>query len=135
MTATRVDIKHRAYDFAKQTVLFVGKQEYKHIYHSLIDQLLRSSASVVANLIEGYAGSSKNDFIKCYIILLKFANECNCWLCLLRDTISKEHAGTLNRLLNEAKEISKILASIIIKTKENSNKKMLSLFLIFLFNF
>ncbi|TYP95890.1 four helix bundle protein [Sphingobacterium allocomposti] len=133
MTATRVDIKHRAYDFAKQTVLFVGKQEYKHIYHSLIDQLLRSSASVGANLVEGYAGSSKNDFIKFYTIALKSANESKFWLCLLRDTIWKEHEGTLNRLLNEANEISKILASIIIKTKENSKKKMLSLFLIFLF--
>lgn len=116
---TKIDIKHRAYNFAKQTVLFVGEQEYKHIYHSLIDQLLRSSTSIGVNLVEGYAGSSKNDFIKFYTIALKSANETKFWLCLLRDTIWRNEESELNKLLNEAIEISKILASIIIKTKEN----------------
>lgn len=116
MTAT-VDIKHRAYNFAKETIGFVSDKEYKHIFHSMIDQLIRSSKSVGANLVEGYAGSSKNDFVKFYTIALKSSNETKYWICLIRDTIWKQHSEQLNNLLKEADELSKIIATIIIKTK------------------
>jgi four helix bundle protein len=74
------NIKHRAYYFAKEVVVFVGKQKYDRIYFSLFDQLLRSVTSIGANLVEGMAGSSKNDFLKFNIIALKSANESKYWL-------------------------------------------------------
>ncbi|MBE8713744.1 four helix bundle protein [Sphingobacterium hungaricum] len=113
-----VDIKHRAYRFSKDVILFVKDQTYDRVYLSLIDQVVRSSTSIGANLVEGYAGSSKRDFIKYYLIALKSANESKYWICLLRDTIWKEN-HELKKLLSEADELSKIIASIIIKTKEN----------------
>ncbi len=114
-----LNIKHRAYEFAKQVILFTVEQKYSKIYTSMIDQLIRSSSSIGANLVEGYAGSSKKDFIKFYTIALKSANETKYWICLLRDTILKEQQGKLNELLREADELSKIVATIIIKTKSN----------------
>lgn len=120
--ATRIDIKHRTYAFAKDMVLFINEQEYGRIFHSLVDQVLRSSTSIGANLVEGYAGASKRDFINFYTIALKSANETKYWICLLRDTIWNNKADELNKLLKEADEISKILASIIINTKENSKQ-------------
>ncbi|WP_337993140.1 four helix bundle protein [Sphingobacterium oryzagri] len=114
-----MDIKHRAYEFAKQVILFTDEQQYNKVYTSMIDQLIRSSSSIGANLVEGYAGASKNDFIKFYTIALKSANETKYWICLLRDTILKEHKERLNSLLREADELSKIVATIIIKTKSN----------------
>ncbi len=120
MAATRVDIKHRAYDFAKQIILFIRGQQYDRVYISIVDQLIRSATSVGANLVEGHAGSSKNDFVKFYTIALKSANETKYWVCLLRDTIWKQQEEELNKLLKEADALSKIVATIIIKTKDSN---------------
>jgi four helix bundle protein len=112
------NIKHRAYLFAKEVVLYVSRLEYEKIHFSIFDQLIRSATSVGANLVEGRAGASKNDFLKFYIIALKSANETKYWLCLIRDTLELDK-NRLKELLTEADEISKIIAKIIISTKAN----------------
>lgn len=110
------DIKHRAYLFSKDVVLYIGALNLNKIYFSILDQLVRSATSVGANLVEGRAGSSKNDFLKFYIIALKSANETKYWLCLMRDTMDVDKTK-IKELILEADEISKIIASIIISTK------------------
>lgn len=55
------NIRHRCYFFSKEVVLFVKVCKYDRVYHSLFDQLIRSATSIAANLIEGRAGSSRND--------------------------------------------------------------------------
>ena len=111
------NIKHRAFYFSKNVVLFISKQQYDKIYFSMFDQLLRSATSIGANLVEGVAGSSKNDFLKFNIIALKSANETKYWLCLIRDTI-KVDKTIVEGFIKEADEISKIIASIIINSKK-----------------
>lgn len=111
------NIKHRAYIFSKNVVLFISNAEIKKIHFSLFDQLIRSATSVGANLVEGRAGASKNDFLKYYNIALKSANETKYWLCLIRDTIEIDN-NTIKEFIQEADEISKIIATIIISTKE-----------------
>ncbi len=81
------NIKHRAFYLSKDVISFIRNQKYKRIYFALFDQLIRSATSVGANLVEGIAGSSKNDFLKFNIIALKSANETKYWLCLIRDTL------------------------------------------------
>jgi four helix bundle protein len=107
------NIRHRAYFFAKDVIVFVGSVRFERIYSSLFDQLMRSAASIGANLVEGKAGSSKKDWKNFYTIALKSANETKYWLCLIRDTqqVSKQR---INELIKEANEISKIIASIIV---------------------
>lgn len=111
------DIKHRCYQFSKELVQFISTAKYERIHFSMFDQLLRSGTSVGANIIEAKSGSSTKDFKKFYIIALKSANETKYWLCLLRDTVFQNEKEQLNKLLNEADEISKIIASIIINLK------------------
>ena len=111
------NIKHRVFYFSKEVVLFIGKQQYDKIYFSMFDELLRSATSIGANLVEGLAGSSKNDFLKFYIIALKSANETKYWLCLIRDTLIVDKS-TMELLIKESDEISKIIASIIINSKK-----------------
>ena len=111
------NIKHRAFYFSKNVVLFISKQQYHKIYFSMFDQLLRSATSIGANLVEGVAGSSKNDFLKFNIIALKSANETKYWLCLIRDTIQVDKT-IVEGFIKEADEISKIIASIIINSKK-----------------
>ncbi len=111
------DIKHRCYHFSKELVQFISTAKYERIHFSMFDQLLRSGTSIGANIIEAKSGSSTKDFKKFYIIALKSANESKYWLCLLRDTVLRNEREQLNRLLNEADEISKIIASVIINLK------------------
>lgn len=117
MSEKPYDIKQRCYQFSKEIVLFISNARYDRIYFSVFDQLLRSGTSIGANIIEAKAGSSTKDFRNFYNIALKSANETKYWICLIRDTILLDEKEKLNKLLNEADEISKIIASIIINLK------------------
>lgn len=110
------NIRHRAFYFSKDIIEFIRTCKYEKIHFSIFDQLLRSATSIGANLVEGIAGSTKKDFINYYRIALKSANETKYWLCLLRDIIEVDKKE-VNRLLTEANELSKIIASIIVSTK------------------
>ena len=112
------DIKHRSYNFSKDIVLYVGALKIEKVYFSIFDQLVRSTTSIGANLVEGRAGSSKNDFIKFNTIALKSANETKYWLCLIRDTIETDKQK-ISAFINEADELSKIIAKNIISSKSN----------------
>ncbi len=111
------NIKHRAFYFSKSVIEFVNSSKYEKIFYSMFDQLVRSSTSIGANLIEGASGSSKKDWIKFLIIALKSANETKYWLCLIRDTM-KVSKVEIDRIIIEAEEISKIIASIILNSKD-----------------
>ena len=109
-------LSHRCFYFSKDVLLFVRECKYEKIYFSLFDQLVRSATSIGANIVEGKAGSSKIDWRKFYNIALKLANETKYWLYLIRETItvSKEE---IDKLITEVNELSKIIASILLKTK------------------
>ena len=109
-------IANKAYAFALEIVkiykLLTERKEYV-----LSKQLLRSGTSIGANINEAIAGQSKRDFVYKLNIALKEARETNYWLNLLKD------AGYLNlsefeSLDEKCHEITKILSSIIITTKE-----------------
>jgi len=108
-------IRHRCFFFSKAIVLFVKNCKYDSIHFSIFDQLVRSATSIGANVVEGSAGSSKKDWLKFLIIALKSANETKYWLCLIRDTLDCDK-NKLLEILTEADELSKIIASIIIKS-------------------
>jgi four helix bundle protein len=110
------NIRHRCFHFAKDMIRFVGECQYERIYFSVFDQLLRSSTSIGANVVEGGSGSTKKDFINFFRIALKSANETKYWLCLIRDTVAVDK-NKLEEHLKEADELSKILAAIILKAK------------------
>lgn len=110
------DIRHRCFFFSKEIIVFVGRCDYDRIYSSLFDQLLRSGTSIGANVVEARAGSSIKDWKNYLVIALKSANETKYWLCLIRDTMGVDKEK-INGLIKEADEISKILASIILKAK------------------
>jgi four helix bundle protein len=112
------NIKHRAFYFSRDIVLFVGMQKNERIYFSLYDQLLRSATSIGANLVEGKAGASKNDFIKFHVIALKSANETKYWLSLIKETLEVDK-DRIAIFINEANELANIIASIIINCKKN----------------
>ena len=90
----------------------------------LSKQLLRSGTSIGANVEEALAASSTADFIHKLNIAAKEARETSYWLRLLRDNdylpetaFESIHAHKL--------EITKILSSILLTTKEKQNPQQL----------
>jgi four helix bundle protein len=84
----------------------------------MFDQFLRSATSIGANVVEGKSGSSKKDWKNYYAIAMKSANETKYWLCLINETIEVSKSK-INELIKEADEISKIIASIIVKSNKS----------------
>lgn len=115
----KTNVRYRAYQFSLRIIHFIDNLPNKRLYWIIGDQLLRSATSIGANLIEAKSSSSKKDFIKFYEIALKSANETEYWLYLIRDgKLIVE--SSLNDLINEIKEISKMIAASLLTLK---NKK------------
>lgn len=112
------DIKIRCYEFSKSIVLFINKYDFKRIHLPIIDQLLRSSTSIGANVIEAKSGNSRKNLISFFSIALRSANETKYWLCLVRDTLEVNKQET-TELISEANEISKIIGKSILTLKQN----------------
>ena len=112
----RKEIKVRCYKFSVDVIKFISSLDVGRKFQSIVDQFIRSATSIGANVVEGKSAHSKKDFIKFYEIALKSANETKYWICLLRDGLDLKN---IDELLNEADEISKVLATIIIKTKKS----------------
>ncbi|MCE5220769.1 MAG: four helix bundle protein [Clostridium sp.] len=96
---------------------------YKHLCkekneYILSKQVLRSGTSIGANAKEAVQASSKRDFLMKMNIALKEASETDYWLELLKSTDYLD-AKTSESIINDCKELNKILASIVKTTKEN----------------
>jgi four helix bundle protein len=119
MQNSKVDLKIRCYKFSLEVINLTNSLPNKRSAWIIFDQLVRSATSIGANLIEAKASSSRLEFKKFYEIALKSANETKYWLGLLRDA-GLADKDKINRLLSEAAELSKMLASGVIKLKRKN---------------
>lgn len=110
------DLKVRIYDFSLSIIKFVNNLPNKRAFWSIGDQLLRSSTSIGANIIEAKASSSRKEFIRYYEIALKSANESKYWLNLLKDSCSNMESSC-KELLLELDEICRMLNSSVLTLK------------------
>jgi len=111
------NIGHRCFYFSRDVLFFVKNCKYERIHFSLFDQLVRSATSIGANVIEGKSGSTKRDWKNFYVIALKSANETKYWLCLIMETLDVSKIK-IDELMKEADEISRIIASVILKSNK-----------------
>ena len=110
------EFKGRVYRFALDVIGFVDRLPAEQTSRIVSDQLLRSTTSIGANVIEAQAASSRKDYTNFFTYALKSANECKFWLGLLRDS-NRGDKETVNKLLKEATEIANILATSILTLK------------------
>jgi four helix bundle protein len=112
-------IEKKSYAFAINVVNAYKKLESRSEY-VLSKQLLRSGTSIGANVMEGLRAQSRKDFISKMNIALKEANESEYWIRLLMDTgyLSKQEDKSL---LDECKEVCRILSSIVRTANNNLN--------------
>ena len=111
-------------DFVKRLIVLSIKtirlsenlKKKKEILWSLTDQLIRSTTSIGANVIEAKASSSKRDYLRFFEIALKSANETKYWLILIQETVPSYKKET-KELLKEVDEISKVIGSSALTLK------------------
>ena len=109
-------IVSKSYSFALDIIglykFLIEKKEFV-----MSKQILRSGTSIGANIHEAVASESKKDFVHRLAIALKETRETSYWLRLLKDSnyITTEQ---FTKLDNECNEITRILNSIILTTKE-----------------
>ena len=116
------DITQRTFQFALATVRLCQRTEHDSgVWRVLGRQLLRSGTSVGANVEEAQAGQSKADFISKYAIALKEARETIYWLRLLKESGSVKD-GSVELLIQEADELSRIIGSIIVSAKGGKSR-------------
>ena len=111
-----METSKRTYRFALNIIGFIDKLPKDMSVQVIAKQLLRSSASIGANIIEARARSSRRDYTNFLSHALKSANETKYWLELLRDA-NKCDKETISLLVQEADEISKILGASILTLK------------------
>jgi four helix bundle protein len=112
----KIELKYRAYQYSIKMIEYLDTLPNDVSTSVITKQLLRSSTSIGANIIEAKGASSKRDFANFFAIALKSANESLYWLGLLRDA-KKLKSQTLENLLTETKELANILGSSILTLK------------------
>jgi four helix bundle protein len=115
-TADHSSLKRRCFNYSVNIVKFANSINKKGVNYSLFDQLVRSSTSIGANIVEAISASSKKDFINYYQIALKSSNEAKYWLYLIEKSFMDGN-DNIKSLLKECIAISKIIASSVIKLK------------------
>ena len=112
-------VYNKAFDFSIRIVnLYKYLSDEKREY-TLGKQVLRSGTSIGANIREGLEAQSRKDFISKLSIALKEAAETEYWIDLLIATeILEEQIA--ESLLDDVKELIRMLNSIIKTTKFNS---------------
>ena len=109
------DLEERTLNFAKETRNFIKLLPKNSANFEDSKQLIRSSGSIGANYIEANESLSRKDLLLRLKISLKESKESRYWLNLIdinnQDNLKKEQVP----LIQEAKELSCIFASIINK--------------------
>ncbi|MBI3853574.1 MAG: four helix bundle protein [Verrucomicrobia bacterium] len=111
------DIVVRTFDFAVLVIqLCVKLDERPGVGRVLMSQILRAGTSVPANVEEAQAAQSKADFVSKMSIALKEARETHLRLRLLAPA-KVVPLNELQPLIQEADEIKRVIAAIIVSTK------------------
>lgn len=110
----------RLVQFSLETIRLCQEMRQRGMLRPLADQLIRSSTSVGANVVEAKSSGSKKEYIHYFEIALKSANETKYWFILIKES-EKDLSGRVETLLKEMNEISNILASSILTMKGKRN--------------
>ena len=113
----KVKLINKSFSFSLNLIKFVSSLPSTNIFKVISDQLLRSGFSIGANIAEGQGGSSKNDFKNFIHHAYKSSIETRYWLALIEKSKLVIDNKAIVELITEAKQLSKILGSILLTLK------------------
>lgn len=111
------DLEERTFEFAKHIRLLIKSLPKTIANVEDMKQLIRSSGSIGANYREANESLSKKDFLMRLKISRKEAKESAYWIRLIHETNQLENNIEIKDMIQEANELTKILSSIIEKSK------------------
>ncbi|WP_164104384.1 four helix bundle protein [Candidatus Laterigemmans baculatus] len=112
------DLPERTFVFAKRIVkLCQSLEQQRGVAQTLSRQLIRSGTSIGANIEEGQASQSRNDFRLKYNIACKETRETLYWLRLLAEAeiVPRDR---LQPIMSECNELIAILTAIVKKLRD-----------------
>jgi len=109
-------LRTKSKEFAKDTVFLCRRLKQNGVENALINQLLRCSTSVGANIHEAQYAQGTKDFISKFEIALKECNESEYWLELLHETNSISEVE-FKKFQKECIELRRMLVSSITTLK------------------
>lgn len=112
----KIEFTNRLIKFSVRIIKFCSSLSSERILWPLVDQLIRSSCSIGANVVEAKSSSSKRDYIHFFEIALKSANETKYWLLVIKECAPK-FVFEASLLYQEVEEISKVLGSSVLTLK------------------
>lgn len=113
------NLYQKSYAFAVEIILLYKQITEEKREYILSKQLVRSGTSIGANVAEANGAISTADFSSKVSIAYKESLETKYWLNLLKDTEYIERPVAENLIL-KADELSRIMFSILKKTRMNS---------------
>jgi four helix bundle protein len=112
-------INLRALEFVCRVIdPFVGSIPNRPGMRRIQDQLVGASGGIGANLEEAQAASSRREFKRYCEIALRESRETNFWLTVCQRTRLGDQT-VCAALLGEGLQIARIIAAIVINTKDN----------------
>ncbi len=111
-------LRIKSKEFAKNIILLCRKIKQNGVESALVNQLLRSSTSIGANIHEAQYAQGTNDFISKLEIALKECNESDYWIELLYETngITEEE---FNKFKGFCIELRRMLVASVKTVKAN----------------
>ena len=116
-TKHKFDLEGRTLDFSKCCIDLCKPINKNIVNIDIIGQLLRSAGSVGANYREANDSSTKKDFYYRVNICRKEAKESKYWLELLVYA-NVEFEDEAKKLIDEAERLTKIFASIVLRSEQ-----------------
>jgi four helix bundle protein len=114
-------LKDRSFNFSVKLLRYFRTLTADREFDILKRQVMRSAASIGANITEGMSGTSRKDLSRFFRISLRSCNETTYWLQLIAEVYEAEiNAEQMNELISESKQISRILGKSILSLKTTS---------------
>ncbi len=111
------DLSKRLLNFSVEIIRFLRLLPKDSEYQVIRYQLIKSATSVGANYEESQVAASRADFKNKVNISLKEITESKYWLKIISQINEKNyHQNNLDILIQEAKELDKILGAIVKNT-------------------
>lgn len=115
-------MKSRTKKFAVDIIQFCDSLKSSKASSVIIYQLIKSATSTGANYRAACNGRSKKEFYSKICIVSEEVDESEYWLEVIQDSNLSKNEMELERLLNEANELSRIITT----AKSNTYRKIVS---------
>ena len=115
------DLRLRCRTFASEIITMCGMMSEKPGTRDIASQIIRSAASIGANIVEARGSGSRLEFARFFRIALKSANETKYWLELIQD-VGLAPSIRLVPMQEEARQIANMLGAAVLKLNAKSGK-------------